>query len=358
MLAEFSCAELSSALEPVVEFLNRCLRHGERMDQVERGLHEQLRVLGLKLVEDYVKAAGDGDQHAVTDLRGYPWYLPYAGERFPLEQDLTPIRLFANALRAEGHNFTVFTPNGGLRMALAKSADDFIEFALDNPKKINFLSFQPVSFTGRDEEVTPERRAAQRYTLSHLAHDVKNQMQLGEPVRDWFPISFVGTFTDWADHVHGPKAEWGNLTCGCHPNCGVGMAVMIDKETKEAVPVTDENATTAAFRTGLLQTVSGNGTANGSPASVVYNDSVGGARLYHLRAARDLLVDRVVEADLEVEKGAVREGPPIATVEPVVLEPLGDEPVVVRGGERDRELPLLAGDRRPAEIVERRRHSG
>ena len=113
-----------------------------------------------------------------------------------------------------------------------------IQFALDNPKKINFLSFQPVSFTGRDEEVTPERRAAQRYTLSHLAHDVKNQMGIGEPMRDWFPISFMGTFTDWADLVHGPSAEWGNLTCGCHPNCGIGMAVMIDKETKEAVPVT------------------------------------------------------------------------------------------------------------------------
>jgi 7,8-dihydro-6-hydroxymethylpterin dimethyltransferase len=113
-----------------------------------------------------------------------------------------------------------------------------IQFALDNPRKINFLSFQPVSFTGRDEEVTPERRAAQRYTLSHLAHDVKNQMGLGEPIRDWFPISFVGTFTDWADLIHGPQADWGNLTCGCHPNCGVGMAVMIDKETKEAVPVT------------------------------------------------------------------------------------------------------------------------
>jgi len=113
-----------------------------------------------------------------------------------------------------------------------------IQFALDNPKKINFLSFQPVSFTGRDEEVTDERRAAQRYTLSHLAHDVKSQIGLGEPVRDWFPISFMGTFTDWADLVHGPTAEWGNLTCGCHPNCGIGMAVMIDKETKEAVPVT------------------------------------------------------------------------------------------------------------------------
>jgi uncharacterized radical SAM superfamily Fe-S cluster-containing enzyme len=113
-----------------------------------------------------------------------------------------------------------------------------IEFALDNPRKINFLSFQPVSFTGRDEEVTDERRHAQRYTLSHLAHDVKDQVGLGEPVRDWFPISFMGTFTDWADQVHGADAQWGNLTCGCHPNCGVGMALMIDKETKEAVPVT------------------------------------------------------------------------------------------------------------------------
>jgi len=113
-----------------------------------------------------------------------------------------------------------------------------IEFALDNPRKISFLSFQPVSFTGRDEAVTDERRAAQRYTLSHLAHDVKNQTGLGEPTRDWYPISFMSTFSDWADLVHGPQADWGHLSCGCHPNCGVGMAVMIDKETKESVPVT------------------------------------------------------------------------------------------------------------------------
>lgn len=113
-----------------------------------------------------------------------------------------------------------------------------VQFALDNPKKISFLSFQPVSFTGRDEEVTDERRAAQRYTLSHLAHDVKNQVGIGEPTRDWYPISFMSTFSDWADLVHGPQAEWGQLSCGCHPNCGIGMAVMVDKETKEAAPVT------------------------------------------------------------------------------------------------------------------------
>ena len=113
-----------------------------------------------------------------------------------------------------------------------------VQFALDNPKKISFLSFQPVSFTGRDEEITEERRHAQRYTLSHLAHDVKNQTGIGEPTRDWFPISFMGTFTDWADLVHGPQEDWGQINCGCHPNCGVGMAIMIDKETKEAVPFT------------------------------------------------------------------------------------------------------------------------
>ena len=113
-----------------------------------------------------------------------------------------------------------------------------IQFALDNPKKISFLSFQPVSFTGRDEEITDERRQAQRYTLSHLAHDIKSQVGLGEPARDWFPISFMSTFSDWADLVHGPSADWGSLCCGCHPNCGVGMALMIDKQTGETAPVT------------------------------------------------------------------------------------------------------------------------
>jgi uncharacterized radical SAM superfamily Fe-S cluster-containing enzyme len=113
-----------------------------------------------------------------------------------------------------------------------------IEFALDNPKKISFLSFQPVSFTGRDELISDERRAAQRYTLANLAHDVKSQTGIGEPTRDWFPISLMGTFSDWADLIHGPAGEWGALSCGCHPNCGTGMAVMIDKETREAAPIT------------------------------------------------------------------------------------------------------------------------
>ncbi len=112
-----------------------------------------------------------------------------------------------------------------------------IRFALDNPKKIAFISFQPVSFTGRDEEITDERRMRQRYTLSHMALDVKKQTGMTEPTRDWFPLSLMGAFADFADMVHGPNAEWGQVSCGCHPNCGVGTAMMIDKETKDAAPV-------------------------------------------------------------------------------------------------------------------------
>ncbi|HKD63429.1 MAG TPA: radical SAM protein [Candidatus Acidoferrales bacterium] len=112
-----------------------------------------------------------------------------------------------------------------------------VKFAMENPKKIAFVSFQPVSFTGRDEDITPERRIRQRYTLSHLAKDVSNQVGQIEPTRDWFPLSFISPFAGFADLVHGPEAQWGALSCGCHPNCGVGTAMMVNKHTKEWAPI-------------------------------------------------------------------------------------------------------------------------
>jgi uncharacterized radical SAM superfamily Fe-S cluster-containing enzyme len=112
-----------------------------------------------------------------------------------------------------------------------------VKFAMENPKKISFVSFQPVSFTGRDEDITPERRIRQRYTLSHLAKDVSQQVGKIEPTRDWFPISFIAPFAGFSDHVHGEESQWGALSCGCHPNCGVGTAMMVNKHTKEWAPI-------------------------------------------------------------------------------------------------------------------------
>ena len=34
---------------------------------------------------------------------------------------------------------------------------------------------------------------------------MKNQVGITEPTRDWFPLSLMGAFADFADLVHGPK---------------------------------------------------------------------------------------------------------------------------------------------------------
>ncbi len=114
---------------------------------------------------------------------------------------------------------------------------DILKFAIANIDKINALAFQPVSFTGRDEDIDDETRAKQRYTLSQLAHDVKAQASVGEPMRDWYPLSASGPLSDLKDLLGGLETEWGSFKCGCHPNCGIGTMLLVDEKTKETVTV-------------------------------------------------------------------------------------------------------------------------
>ena len=114
-----------------------------------------------------------------------------------------------------------------------------LQFAIDNADKVTVVSFQPVSFTGRDEDISDELREKQRYTLSHLAHDVAKQTGRTDPSRDWFPLSGLGPFSDMVDHLMGESAEIGSMKCGCHPNCGIGTILMVNKRTKEMVPLCD-----------------------------------------------------------------------------------------------------------------------
>jgi len=76
----------------------------------------------------------------------------------------TPIvRQLANALKAEGYAFSVFTPGNGLRLASDRGRDDFIEFALDatgdKPQVVARVSFVRGSRT-LDEERPVKRDAA------------------------------------------------------------------------------------------------------------------------------------------------------------------------------------------------------
>jgi uncharacterized radical SAM superfamily Fe-S cluster-containing enzyme len=112
-----------------------------------------------------------------------------------------------------------------------------VKFALENCDKVSFVSFQPVSFTGRDEDITDAERHAKRYTLSHLAEDVKRQTGVSEPMRDWFPLSASSSISGVTDLLQGPGADWGSLSCGCHPDCGIGMGFMVSKKTKQWAPL-------------------------------------------------------------------------------------------------------------------------
>ena len=96
-----------------------------------------------------------------------------------LAMTATPlVQKLANALRAEGHNFTVFTPNGGLRMALAKSADDFIEFALDTQEE-PFAALRVNRTRGR-RVVQHERPVKGRTAVDRLSEEDVLQALLEE----------------------------------------------------------------------------------------------------------------------------------------------------------------------------------
>ena len=96
-----------------------------------------------------------------------------------------------------------------------------------------------MSFTGRDEDIADEQRHAQRYTLSHLAHDLSKQTGITNPLRDWFPLSALSPFGDVCDLIDGPNRDFGQLKCGCHPNCGIGTVLFVNKKTKQMVPLLD-----------------------------------------------------------------------------------------------------------------------
>ena len=56
---------------------------------------------------------------------------------------------------------------------------------------------------------------------------MKDQAGIGEPMRDWFPLSASGPFSDLKDLLGGLEAQWGSLKCGCHPNCGIATMMLV-----------------------------------------------------------------------------------------------------------------------------------
>lgn len=120
-----------------------------------------------------------------------------------------------------------------------RNVGPILDFVIQNNDKMGGVSFQPISFTGRDEDISDETRRRQRYTISHLAHEFARYYGGRiDPYRDWFPLGSMGAFTALADHLRGPEVTFGGLNCSCHPNCGSSVLLAANTVTKAWAPIT------------------------------------------------------------------------------------------------------------------------
>ena len=114
-----------------------------------------------------------------------------------------------------------------------------VDFAVRNFDKVQTIAFQPVSFTGRDEEVG--RRDPLRPALHAVADGGGPQSaarrRAGSRMRDWFPLSSYSAFTSVMDILQGPEAPWGWSACNCHPNCGIFSLLVVNRRTHEWTPL-------------------------------------------------------------------------------------------------------------------------
>jgi uncharacterized radical SAM superfamily Fe-S cluster-containing enzyme len=114
---------------------------------------------------------------------------------------------------------------------------DIIRFVAGHIEKIHGIIFQPVMFSGRDEDIPTDERYARRYPVSQIAYDLQAQTSFGwEPMRDWFPVSSYAAFANLCDVLH-PEAALGSLFCDIHPNQGIFSPILINSRTREIIPV-------------------------------------------------------------------------------------------------------------------------
>jgi hypothetical protein len=48
----------------------------------------------------------------------------------------------------------------------------------------------------------------------------------------------MSPFGDLTDHLLASTSNWGAPHCGCHPHCGVGTILFVNKKTKQFAPIT------------------------------------------------------------------------------------------------------------------------
>ena len=195
---------------------------------------------GIRYAEDieFCKAAKEAGQHGV--------YLQFDGVSEEKNKHRGVGNLFDVKLKAIENLAAV-----GIKVTLVTTIvntinndaiGDIVKFAAENIDKVQTIAFQPVSFTGRDEDVSDADRKQQRYTLAGMTHDLNAQLEGSldiQPLRDWFPLSSYSAFTSVMDMLQGADAPWGWSSCNCHPNCGIFTLVVVNKKTNQMTSLFD-----------------------------------------------------------------------------------------------------------------------
>lgn len=112
---------------------------------------------------------------------------------------------------------------------------DIIEFAKDNIDIVRGVNFQPISFVGKIENITEEKRKEERITYSEMIRIAEEQLDGDIKAKeDWYPVPFVLPVSKLVETLKGePQVEF-----TAHPSCGVATYAFLD-ENNELIPITD-----------------------------------------------------------------------------------------------------------------------
>jgi hypothetical protein len=89
------------------------------------------RLMEISHVRNQLKHAMERARNRAQQRRQRTSEAERAYDAFLQDVAIPLTRQLANALKAEGYAFTVFTPGGGLRLASDRGRDDYVELALD-----------------------------------------------------------------------------------------------------------------------------------------------------------------------------------------------------------------------------------
>jgi hypothetical protein len=96
---------------------------------------------------------------------------------------------------------------------------EIFDFAVKNIDVISAISYQPVSFSGR---LSPGERAARRYTLGDLGHDIADAAGCSA-LRDMYPLSIVAPLGQILEALTGDT----KIRPTCHTDCAFGTYFLV-----------------------------------------------------------------------------------------------------------------------------------